>query len=98
MGSLIFTPLHSHHILFVFMMKKEIAIIPITQGVYFEDIECSNHLRYEHETYYEGTACENAKEGSEFCVCFRWLDDLGNQLHFSKVCGQCRDPTKLILQ
>ena len=38
---------------------KEYAIIPITQGVYFEDIECSNHLRYEHETYYEGTACEN---------------------------------------
>ena len=38
---------------------KEYAIIPIIQGVYFEDIECSNHLRYEHETYYEGTACEN---------------------------------------
>ena len=38
---------------------KEYAIIPIIQGVYFEDIECSNHLRYEHETYYEGSACEN---------------------------------------
>ena len=45
----------------------------------------------------QATAADN------FCVCFRWIDE--NQTkqhkdgrHFSKICGKCRDPNKLMLE
>ena len=37
---------------------KEFAIIPIMEGEYYEDVNCSKQLKYTRETYYEGTACE----------------------------------------
>ena len=40
---------------------KEFAIIPIMEGEYYEDVNCSKQLKYTRETYYEGTACEFVK-------------------------------------
>ncbi len=40
-----------------------------------------------------------AEINDRMCVCFRWTETVDGTatIHFSKMCGKCRDPNALIL-